>query len=88
MSHADDQHERAHGTWALVVSEDPRQPDRLEMVRRVLRFKRFELPDLARRLPGAVRRGARTDLLPLLERLRAKGITAELVRREESSDTR
>ena len=81
MSHATDQRERALGTWALVVEEDPALPDRLEAVRRALRFKRFEAADLARRLPGPVRRGAHVDLAPLLARLRAAGIQAELVRR-------
>jgi hypothetical protein len=81
MSHDSDQRERALGSWALVVEEDPSQPQRLEAVRRALRLKRFEATALAARLPGTVRRGARVDLAPLLDRLQAAGLRAELVRR-------
>jgi len=80
-SRAEDQSERAQGAWHLRVLEPADDPDVLERVRRALRLKRREGEILARQLPGAVRRGARTDLLPLLDRLLAAGLRAELVRR-------
>jgi hypothetical protein len=79
-----DQLERALGTWELVVHEDP-QTDaaRFAVLRRVLRVKSFEAEALRHRLPGPVRRGARADLMPLLERLQRLGIHASLERRGE-----
>lgn len=73
------QRERARGSWALWVLEEP-SPERLEAVRRALRYKRFEREALARRLPGVLRRGARVDLEPLRDALRAAGLRAELRR--------
>ena len=55
----------------------------LETIRKVLRLKSFEREDLRRRLPGAVRAGARVDLEPLLDRLHAAGIRATLRRRTD-----
>jgi len=81
MSHESDQRERALGTWILVVEEDPAQPERLEVVRKALRLKRFEAQALAARLPGVVRRGARVDLAPVLSRLQEAGVQAQLIRR-------
>jgi len=78
--------ERAQGRWELVVSEDPCASERLEKVRRALRLKRFERSELASKLPGTVRRGAYIDLLPLLERLRAAGLAADLVERRGGSE--
>jgi hypothetical protein len=54
----------------------------LAALRRVLRFKRFELPGVAAALPGVVRRGARVDLAPLEAALVATGVHCELRRRE------
>jgi len=83
-SRAEDQSERAQGTWQLRVLEPADDPAVVERVRRVLRLKRREAALLAGQLPGAVRRGARTDLEPLLERLLHAGLRAELVRRDPS----
>jgi len=85
--HALAQLERACKTWSLVVHEDPSVSERLELVRRILRLKRFEAGALAARLPGVVRRGAQVDLQPLLERLTAAGIRAELLKNEEKGST-
>lgn len=86
--HAVHQLERALGVWGLIVEEEPDEPRRLERIRRALRLKRFETPDLARRLPGCVRRGARIDLLPLLDRLHEAGVRAQLVQRTASPVSR
>jgi hypothetical protein len=77
---ADAQRERAQQAWELVVDEAP-EPAVLATLRRVLRAKRFELPALAARLPGAVRRGARVDLAPLEQALSGAGLRCELRRR-------
>lgn len=79
---AEDQSERAHGTWQLCVLESGEDPITVDRVRRALRMKRGEREVLARKLPGPVRRGARTDLEPLLERLKTAGLRAEIARRE------
>ena len=75
-----DQWERARGAWRLVLHAPP-DPGRAhrEVLRRVLRVKRGELPELLAGLPGVVRRGARRDLEPLLHALREAGWRAELV---------
>jgi hypothetical protein len=80
---AEDQRERALGIWQLVVLEPADDPTVVERVRRVLRLKRREAGLLAEQMPGPVRRGARADLQPLLERLTLAGLRAELVRRDE-----
>lgn len=72
-----DQRERALGAWELVVLDDP-EPPVLETVRRALRAKRFERDALRAALPGPVRRGARADLEPVRDALRAAGVRCEL----------
>lgn len=74
------QRERALGSWELVVSAVP-DDRRMETLRRVVGFKRFELDALRRKLPGPVRRGARIDLEPLEAALRRAGVECELRRR-------
>jgi len=76
------QRERAEGRWVLVIREARLSREQLGHVRRVLRVHRGELADFLARLPGGVRRGARVDLLPLVEALRAGGVGADLVRRD------
>lgn len=78
------QQERALGAWELVVQDAP-EPGVLEAVRRALRAKRFERDALRSALPGAVRRGARADLEPVRDALRAAGVRCELRRREAGS---
>ncbi len=80
------QRERAQQTWALHVEEDPESldPERARALFRTLRVKRFERSALLARLPGVVRRGARVDLLPLVEDLVRAGIEARLERRPSS----
>jgi hypothetical protein len=79
---ARDQRERARGTWELVVHETAGDDERrFSVLRRVLRMKSFEAGALRARLPGPVRRGARVDLEPLLERLVRLGFRASLERR-------
>jgi len=56
-------------------------PDRTRALFRTLRVKRFEREALLDRLPGVVRRGARIDLLPIVEELTRAGIDARLERR-------
>lgn len=77
------QWERAQQTWALRVEERPESldPEQTRALFRTLRVKRFERPALLARLPGVVRRGARVDLLPLVEDLVRAGIEARLERR-------
>jgi len=79
---ARDQRERALQSWELFIGECP-DNKRLEKLRRIVRVKRFELDSLRQRLPGVVRRGARVDLEPLAEQVRALGIACEL--RERST---
>jgi hypothetical protein len=75
-----DQAERATRHWALVVHLDPPASRRLlKAARSILRIKSFEVAELERRLPGPVRFGARVDLEPLLARLLAAGVQAEIV---------
>jgi hypothetical protein len=76
------QRERAEGRWVLVIREARLSREQLGHVRRVLRVHRSELAGFLARLPGEVRRGARVDLLPLVEALRAGGVGADLVRRD------
>ena len=76
------QRERAEGRWVLVIREARLDREQLGHVRRVLRVHRSELAGFLARLPGGVRRGARVDLLPLVEALREAGIGADLVRRD------
>lgn len=78
------QQERALGAWELVVLDAP-EASVLETVRRALRAKRFERAALRAALPGAVRRGARVDLEPVRDALRAAGVRCELRRRETGS---
>jgi len=75
--------ERARGSWELVVQLDAREAEAVERLRRALRFTRADREALRAMLPGAVRRGARVDLLPMLEKLRSLGIPAEIRRRED-----
>jgi hypothetical protein len=73
--------ERAQGAWELRIHESGDDPRRFLVLRRLLRMKSFEADALRARLPGAVRRGARVDLQPLLDRLTQAGIAATLERR-------
>jgi 2-methylcitrate dehydratase PrpD len=83
---ARDQLERARGTWVLVIHESSESAaGRFPALRRVLRLKSFEADALRSRLPGPVRRGARVDLLPILERLKRLGVRATLERRADSA---
>jgi len=81
-----DQRERAQGSWELVVQVDPGDESALENLRRALRFPRSDREVLRAKLPGAVRRGARVDLVPLCEKLRARGLCAEVRRRPGSHE--
>jgi hypothetical protein len=73
------QWERAHGAWELLVHERPEPGDpRFTALRRTLRVKSFEAQALLDKLPGPVRRGARIDLEPLLERLQPLGLRVSL----------
>ncbi len=84
---ARDQHERAHGTWALVVREGgDAPPATLRALCSVLRIKRFEVDGFRERLPGIVRRGARVDLVPLRDALLAAGVRVDLVLHRELRD--
>lgn len=78
----DAQRERATRAWELVI-EEAATPATLAALRRVLRFKRFELPDVAASLPGVVRRGARVDLAPLERALAECGVRCALRRRDD-----
>jgi hypothetical protein len=73
--------ERAQGAWELVIHESGEDPRRVLVLRRLLRMKSFEAEALRARLPGAVRRGARVDLQPILDRLTQAGVVATLERR-------
>lgn len=75
-----DQLERARGSWELVVQIDPNDDALLETLRRVLRFPRSDRQRLVEMLPGPVRRGARSDLHVVLEKLHAAGFDAEVRR--------
>lgn len=79
----DPQWERARQSWELFVDVSPLATSYRQLLR-ILRVKRTERADLRARLPGVVRRGARVDLLPLLESLRAAGIACDLRRRREA----
>jgi hypothetical protein len=79
---ADAQRERAEQAWELRVLDEA-SARVLRALRRVLRVKRFELPDVAGALPGVVRRGAHVDLAPLEAALSEAGVRCELRRRGE-----
>jgi phosphoglycolate phosphatase len=81
-----DQFERAHGSWELVVELDGEDEQAVEGLRRALRFSRSDRSMLRAMLPGAVRRGARVDLLPMLEKLRERGLDAKIRRRVAATD--
>jgi hypothetical protein len=82
---ARDQLERARGTWVLLIHAGADTDGRrFGALRRILRVKSFEAESLRARLPGPVRRGARVDLLPLLQRLEQLGIPASLELREDN----
>jgi len=70
------QRERARGAFELWVPAAPQSEEQWRVLRRALRFPRSDDALLRRRVPGAVRIGAREDLLSDLERLRAAGIEA------------
>lgn len=78
-----EQRERALQAWELVVEETPDAAG-LEVLRRILRSKRFEKARLADSLPGVVRRGARVDLEPIRDALEAAGIACALRPRESA----
>jgi hypothetical protein len=78
--------ERALGSWELRVHEHLERSDpRFTALRRALRVKSFEAAALLEKLPGSVRRGARADLAPLLERLQQLGLQASLEPRAGST---
>lgn len=76
------QRERARGRYELRIERRPQDEAGWKSLRRALRLSRADDAWLRERVPGVVRRGARVDLLPYLERVRAAGHAAELAARE------
>lgn len=75
---ASSQRERAAGAFALVIEEVPTSAAAWKRLRRALGFSRADEPWLRARIPGIVRRGARVDLVQVLERVREAGHSARL----------
>ncbi len=71
-----DQHERSRGAFVLRVESVPTTAAGWQSLRRALRFSRADEPQLREAVPGVVRRGARVDLLPLLDWLNERGFEA------------
>lgn len=79
------QRERALGSYELRIDTRPDGDAAWKSLRRALRLSRADDAWLRARVPGVVRRGARVDLLPYLERVHAAGHAAELVPRDPES---
>lgn len=75
---AESQRERAAGSFVLVIEAPPSSEADWKRLRRALGFSRADDPWLRARIPGIVRRGARVDLLQVLERVRQAGVSARL----------
>ena len=74
--------ERASGRFQIRIDAVPVDDAALHRLRRALRLSRADLPWLKSRLPGVVRRGAKVDLLPILDRIHEAGHAARLERRD------
>lgn len=81
-SASDVQRERASGAYELVIDEIDDDPDAWLSLRKALRLSRADAAWLRERVPGTVRKGAREDLEPIAERVRAAGHPARVVAAE------
>jgi hypothetical protein len=81
-----EQADRAAGRYELRVDVTPADEAEWRRLRLALRLSRADLEWLKAHAPGVVRRGARSDLRPLLERLQAQGFSASIETRAGERD--
>ncbi len=81
---ADIQLERARGAFEIHVESSIESEKDFHRLRRALRLSRADIPWLRAHVPGVVRRGASVDLIPVLERIREAGHTAQIRRRGDT----
>jgi hypothetical protein len=79
-----EQRERGAGAFELHIDVAPADDAGFRSLRRALRLPLSDVPWLKERVPGVVRRGARVDLLAVLDRVRDSGHHATLRRRAAS----
>ncbi len=72
--------ERRQGTWQLIIQERNASPQTLSRIRHALRLSVAEAGTLKQTLPCVWKVGAKMDLEPVLDQLRADGISAEIRR--------
>lgn len=77
------QHERAMGAFVLVIESLPMNESEWRALRQALRLSRADEVWLRERVPGAVRKGARLDLVPVRDRVLETGQRAPVVERSE-----
>lgn len=82
------QRERSEGAFELHIDVAPADEAGFHLLRRALRLPRSDVLWLKERVPGVVRRGARVDLLAVLDRVRETGHHATLRRRATSEPAR
>ena len=70
--------ERATGAFVLVIESQPATELEWRALRQALRLSRADDQWLRSRVPGVVRKGAREDLLPLLDRVLECGHRASI----------
>jgi hypothetical protein len=75
--------ERARGAFVLRVEKAPTTEEGWKSLRQALRFSRADDAWLRTQVPGAVRRGAKSDLEEVLGRVEKAGHAGCVARRNE-----
>ena len=80
----EDNLEREHQKWALIIHDDPKQSVQIQArIKKALGLSLQEVGDLKAKIPGIIATGARRDLLARYDALVLYGISADLKERTE-----